>query len=72
MDNRTIEEVRKNETKLIDEVKVLEQQYKKYKELIDKAIEILDNYQNNLYSKSARKFLDDDIERTITILKEVK
>lgn len=72
MDNRTIEQVRKNETKLINEVKVLEQQCKKYKELIDKAIEILDNYQNNLYSKSARKFLDDDIERTITILKEVE
>ena len=42
------------------------------KEVIDKAIETLDNYQNNLYSKSAREFLDDDIERTITILKEVK
>ena len=49
----------------------LQQENKKYKEAIDKAIEILDNYQNNLYSKSARKFLDDDIERTITILKEV-
>ena len=43
MDNRTIEEVRKNETKLINEVKVLEQQCKKYKELIDKAIEYVDN-----------------------------
>ena len=31
MDNRTIEEVRKNETKLINEIKVLEQQYKKQK-----------------------------------------
>lgn len=31
MDNRTIEEVRKNETKLINEIKVLEQQYKKAK-----------------------------------------
>ena len=43
MDNRTIEKIRKNETKLINEVKVLEQQCKKYKELIDKAIEYVDN-----------------------------
>lgn len=39
MDNRTIEEVRRNETKLINEIKVLEQQCKKQKEVIDKAIE---------------------------------
>lgn len=42
MDNRTIEEVRKNETKLINEIKVLEQQCKKQKEVIDKAIEYID------------------------------
>lgn len=36
MDNRTIEEVRKNETKLINEIKDLEQQCKKKKEVIDK------------------------------------
>ena len=36
MDNRTIEEVRKNETKLINEIKVLEQQCKKQREVIDK------------------------------------
>lgn len=36
MDNRTIEEVRRNETKLINEIKVLEQQCKKQKEVIDK------------------------------------
>lgn len=35
MDNRTIEEVRKNETKLINEIKVLEQQCQKQKEIID-------------------------------------
>lgn len=35
MDNRTIEEVRKNETKLINEIKVLEQQCKRQKEVID-------------------------------------
>ena len=40
--------------------------------LEQKVIKILDCYQNNLYSKSAREFLDDDIERTITILKEVE
>ena len=36
MDNRTIEEVRRNETKLINEIKDLEQQCKKQKEVIDK------------------------------------
>lgn len=36
MDNRTIEEVRKNETKLINEIKVLEQQCKRQKEIIDR------------------------------------
>ena len=36
MDNRTIEEVRKNETKLINEIYKLEQQCKKQKEVIDK------------------------------------
>ena len=41
MDNKTIEEVRKNETKLINEIKDLEQQCKKQKEVIDKAIEYI-------------------------------
>lgn len=35
MDDRTIEEIRKNETKLINEIKVLEQQCQKQKEVID-------------------------------------
>ena len=39
MDNRTIEKVRENETKLIDEIKQLEKENQKYKEVIDKAIE---------------------------------
>lgn len=39
----TIEEVRKNETKLINEIKVLEQQCKKQKEVIDKAIQLLED-----------------------------
>lgn len=44
MDNRTIEQVRKNETKLINEIKDLEQQCKKQKEAIDKIIEIINYY----------------------------
>ena len=36
MDNRTIEEVRENETGLIYEIKQLEQENQKYKEVIDK------------------------------------
>lgn len=43
MDNRTIEEVRKNETKLINEIKVLEQQCKKQKEAIDDYKEDISN-----------------------------
>lgn len=42
MDNRTIEQVRKNETKLINEIKDLEQQCKKQKEVIDKTINAID------------------------------
>ena len=45
MDNRTIEEVRKNETKLINEIKVLEKQCKKQKEAINKVIEYIENNQ---------------------------
>lgn len=42
MDNRTIEQVRKNETKLINEIKDLEQQVKKQKEVIDRTILAID------------------------------
>ncbi len=35
MDNRTIEEVRENETELIYEIKQLEQENQKYKGIID-------------------------------------
>ena len=38
MDNRTIDEVRKNEDKLINEIELLEQENQKYKEVINKAI----------------------------------
>lgn len=41
MDNRTIEQVRNNETKLINKIKDLEQQCKKQKEVIDKAIKLI-------------------------------
>ena len=43
MDNRTIEEVRRNETKLINEIKVLKQQVKKQKEVIDKFLYVQKN-----------------------------
>lgn len=50
MDNRTIEEVRENETKLIDEIKQLEKENQKYKEVINELrdylkarIEVCDN-----------------------------
>ena len=64
MDNRTIEQVRKNETKLINEIKNLEQQCKRQKEVIDKLKHILNNQMNY------REFVDivNDIE---DVLKEV-
>lgn len=64
MDNRTIEQVRNNETKLINEIKDLEQQCKKQKEVIDKLKHILNNQMNY------REFVDivNDIE---DVLKEV-
>lgn len=44
MNNRTIEEVRKNETKLINEIKILEQQVKNQKDVIDKINNYIDSY----------------------------
>lgn len=41
MDNRTINQIRNNETKLINEIKKLEEQNQKYKEVIDKLKEEL-------------------------------
>lgn len=38
---------------------------------IDKAVEILENRQNNLFTKEVRKTLDDDVERALNILKGV-
>lgn len=67
MDNRTIEQVRKNETKLINEIKNLEQQCKRQKEAIDKAIELRNNFakenaglifENNEFIKFMNNLLD--------------
>ena len=35
----------------------------------DKATEILENHQNNLFTKEARKTLDDDVEIALNTLK---
>ena len=67
MDNRTIEEVRRNETKLITEIKVLKQQCKKQKEVINKAILELASIDGNLSNSQ----LSDRICNLIYLLKEV-
>ena len=65
MDNRTIEQVRKNETKLINEIKDLEQQCKKQKEVINKAIEYINKmfetgfYNDDYYLGHLNKILQD-------------
>ena len=75
MDNRTIEEVRKNETKLINEIKDLEQQVKKQKEVIDKAIEYINHFSKEsevkIYGLPKCKVFIGDIEELLEILKEV-
>ena len=72
MDNRTIEEVRKNETKLINEIKVLEQQYKKQKEVIDKIEKLITEYLGNNYSIYYENEIECELINDISnILKEV-
>lgn len=61
MDNRTIEEVRKNETKLINEIENLEQQCKKQKEVIDKAIEYIKEKQKIQYKFALSHIECDDL-----------
>ena len=61
MDNRTIEEVRKNETKLINEIKVLEQQCKKQKEVINNAIEYIKEKQKIQYKFALSHVECDDL-----------
>ena len=72
MDNRTIEEVRKNETKLINEIKVLEQQCQKQKEVIDKAIEFIKSSQCKYDGwEIAIQLYENEIKQLLNILKEV-
>lgn len=61
MDNRTIEEVRKNETKLINEIKVLEQQCKKQKEVINNSIEYIKEKQKIQYKFALSHIECDDL-----------
>jgi hypothetical protein len=71
MDNRTIEEVRKNETKLINEIKVLEQRCKKQKELIDKISKII-NYYGTDKEHNDNSTLRYILKNMLDILNEVK
>lgn len=72
MDNRTIEQVRNNETKLINKIKDLEQQCKKQKEVIDRAIEYINQ---NVYEDDngcgERWWEITDKDELLDILKEV-
>ena len=70
MDNRTIDEVRKNEDKLINEIELLEQENKKYKEVINKTINYINNNIIGIDIKSDNIMLN----RTelLDILKEVE
>ena len=67
MDNRTIEQVRKNETKLINEIKDLEQQVKKQKEVINKIFSRITLWKMEDITMETSKVLDDLLD----ILKEV-
>ena len=67
MDNRTIEQVRKHETKLINEIKDLEQQVKKQKEVINKIFSRITLWKMEDITMETSKVLDDLLD----ILKEV-
>lgn len=69
MDNRTIEEVRENETKLIDEIKQLEKENQKYKEVINKAINKLGKYADEMANNANAYAICVDL---LDILKEVE
>ena len=73
MDNRTIEEVRRNETKLINEIKVLEQQCKKQKEVIIKVMNLIKKYGKYDGEKCTQGFQmwSADFNKILDILKEV-
>ena len=59
MENRTIEQVRKNETKLINEIKDLEQQVKKQKEVINKIFSRITLWKMEDITMESAKVLDD-------------
>ena len=73
MDNRTIEQVRKNETKLINEIKDLEQQCKKQKEVINKITDLIKQYGKYDGEKCTRGFQmwSADFNKILDMLKEV-
>lgn len=78
MDNRTIDEVRKNEDRLINEIKLLEQENQKYKEVIDKINHLIkkhyysetDDYYD--YFTEGICLQDGDYQDLLDILKEVE
>ena len=77
MDNRTIEEVRENETKLIDEIKQLEKQNQKYKEVINKAIKYIEEnkqheYRNGNFNEYYLELNEKEMTELLDILKEVE
>ena len=73
MDNRTIEEVRENETKLIDEIKQLEKENQKYKKVINKLKQFCNN-DDNFWILDA--YSQDDVyeiqEKLLDMLNEVE
>lgn len=71
MDNRKIEEIRKNETKLINEIKILEQQVKKQKEIINKINEFIKELYDNTDDTTCYDIDKNIKEELLDILKEV-
>ena len=72
MDNRTINQIRNNETKLINEIKKLEQENQKYKEVIDKVRNNLEKDISVIKNvKMSNKEIICRLEETNKMLKEV-
>ena len=77
MDNRTIDEVRKNEDKLINEIELLEQENKIYKEVINKAIKYIEEnkqheYRNGNLDEYYLELNEKEMTELLDILKEVR
>ena len=79
MDNRTIDEIKKNETKLINEIKVLETKIQKYKEVFNKLkedlnliIEYGDGEDASRYDKQYGEFAKNHLKCMDELLKEVE